>query len=214
MSSSHRQRQPAVRRSARLSSVRFERGRRRSTHAPGADLAVIGRLGTDQTPVATFPSTPGLRGPAPSRGRQRCDGRHLGPSLWFGGGVPPRNKEERGYRCSLRRRAQRGSPCERCARVAVINLRFLWELWHENRPAVVLLFGFVFFVVGIIGGLEQFKLYVLALGAFLLTVGAVYKGLWLRGRRKASAKASRYAAKNEPSLEQDFEPPARLGRAC
>ncbi len=65
----------------------------------------------------------------------------------------------------------------------VANLRVLRQMWHDNPPSVVILFGIVAFVVGYAWGFWQYGVVILAFGVILIFAGGTYEILWLRKRR-------------------------------
>lgn len=66
-----------------------------------------------------------------------------------------------------------------------VNLRELRQMWHDNPPSVVILFGIVAFLVGYAWGFWQYGIAILALGLILMLAGGAYEIIWLRARRKA-----------------------------
>ncbi len=59
------------------------------------------------------------------------------------------------------------------------------EIWHQNPPALVILFGIVFFIAGYAFAMVWADgVYILGFGVALLLGGGAYEVVWLHQRRK------------------------------
>ncbi len=73
--------------------------------------------------------------------------------------------------------------------MTVINLRLMRELWHQNPPSLVVLFGIVVFVVGYAWRWALGGTVLPALGIALLLAGGGYEIVWLHRRRKRALQS-------------------------